>query len=241
MDKIYIATLTQTGTNAPVATELENSLGSPVWSRSGSSVYVGTLAGAFSPLASTTIAIPVMTDIVSAVVTDINSVTITTNGDGKLTNREVQILVSTHYCNQFDLERRISREILSQYTKDTTNPTIPDPTVIESTLANVDAIIDAKAGQVYTIPLTMPEPKVKQIAIDLACFAIMQRRPAGVAMPKEWDDANKQALKDLEDISNELLRLSTSQTVASTESNIVTPTASPVVDFYDVNNGMSIY
>ena len=182
-----------------------------------------------------------MTSVVSAVVTDINSVTITCSGDGVLTAREIQILVSTHYCNQIDLEKRITRLILAQYANDTTGATIASGVVIEQILANADAMIDAKAGQVYTIPLTMPEPKIKQIAIDLACFAVMQRRPAGVGMPKEWDDANKAALKDLEDISNELLRLSDSQTIASTESNMVAVTNVPLVDFFDSTNGASIF
>lgn len=46
--KIYRALLTQTGTDAPVATVLENTLGGTlVWTRSQAGNYVGTLAGAF--------------------------------------------------------------------------------------------------------------------------------------------------------------------------------------------------
>lgn len=48
--KSYVATVTQTGTAAPVATVLENTLGAvPVWSRdsSFSGVYYLTLTGAF--------------------------------------------------------------------------------------------------------------------------------------------------------------------------------------------------
>jgi len=47
--KRYKALLTQTGTNAPVATVLENTLGGTVvWTRTGAGVYVGTLASAFT-------------------------------------------------------------------------------------------------------------------------------------------------------------------------------------------------
>lgn len=47
--KKYIALLTQTGTNAPTATVLENSLGGTVvWTRTGAGDYLGTLTGAFS-------------------------------------------------------------------------------------------------------------------------------------------------------------------------------------------------
>lgn len=238
-DKVYIATLTQTSTNAPVATELANTVGAIVWSRSSSGVYVGTLASAFSPLASTTISLPVMTNVVSAVVTDINSVTITCSGDGVLSAREVAILVSTHYCTFTDLEKRLSRKNLAGLCNDTANSTVADPVIIEQILTNVNSIIDAKAGQVYTVPFTTIPDKVKQIAIDFACFQAMQRRPANMPMPKEWDDANKAAMKDLEDISNMLLRLPDTATIASAESDMVTPTTDPLVDFNDSTNDMS--
>lgn len=47
--KSYVALLTQTGTDAPVATVLENTLGGTVvWSYTSSGRYVATLAGAFT-------------------------------------------------------------------------------------------------------------------------------------------------------------------------------------------------
>lgn len=46
--KVYVALLTQSGTNAPVATVLENTLvGTPIWTRTGAGIYVATLVGAF--------------------------------------------------------------------------------------------------------------------------------------------------------------------------------------------------
>jgi hypothetical protein len=46
--KVYTALLTQTGTNAPVATVLENTLGGNIiWTYSSTGEYLGTLAGAF--------------------------------------------------------------------------------------------------------------------------------------------------------------------------------------------------
>lgn len=45
---IYTALITQTGTNAPVVTVLENTLSGPiVWTYSSVGFYVGTLASAF--------------------------------------------------------------------------------------------------------------------------------------------------------------------------------------------------
>lgn len=47
--RVYRALLTQTGTDAPVATVLENTLGGTVvWTRSGAGDYQGTLSGAFT-------------------------------------------------------------------------------------------------------------------------------------------------------------------------------------------------
>ena len=46
---VYTALLTQSGTSAPVATVLENTLGGTVvWSRDASGIYVATLSGAFT-------------------------------------------------------------------------------------------------------------------------------------------------------------------------------------------------
>lgn len=48
--KVYTALLSQSGTDAPVATILENTLGgTPVWTRTGAGYYVCTLNGAFTP------------------------------------------------------------------------------------------------------------------------------------------------------------------------------------------------
>ena len=46
---VYVALLSQSGTDAPVATVLENTLGGAVvWTREGGGEYVGTLASAFT-------------------------------------------------------------------------------------------------------------------------------------------------------------------------------------------------
>ncbi len=46
--KVYTALLTQSGTDAPVATVLENTLGDIVWTRTGVGQYSGTLIGGFT-------------------------------------------------------------------------------------------------------------------------------------------------------------------------------------------------
>ena len=47
--KVYTALLTQSGTDAPVATVLENTLGEDVvWTRDSEGLYYGSLTGAFT-------------------------------------------------------------------------------------------------------------------------------------------------------------------------------------------------
>jgi len=46
--KTYVATMYQSGTNAPTATIMENTIGSISWARTGVGTYRGTLSGAFT-------------------------------------------------------------------------------------------------------------------------------------------------------------------------------------------------
>lgn len=47
--RVYTALLTQSGTDAPVATVLENTLGGDIiWSRTGAGIYKGTLLNTFT-------------------------------------------------------------------------------------------------------------------------------------------------------------------------------------------------
>jgi hypothetical protein len=46
--KVYTALLTQTDTNPPVATVLENTIGNIVWSRSNTGIYEATLNDAYT-------------------------------------------------------------------------------------------------------------------------------------------------------------------------------------------------
>lgn len=84
---VYTALLSQTGTNAPVATVLENTLGGTVvWSYSDVGLYIATLAGAFTEN-KTGIFLGSTVGSISAYQLDINSLSVGTGSyDGTPTN-----------------------------------------------------------------------------------------------------------------------------------------------------------
>lgn len=77
----YVALLTQSGTDAPTATVLENTLGgSVVWARSDVGVYTGTLVGAFTLNKTAIFTSPSVTDsLVFSARTSADVVTLTTS------------------------------------------------------------------------------------------------------------------------------------------------------------------
>ncbi len=70
--KVYRALLSQSGTNAPTATVLENTLGNIVWEYVSTGVYNGTLIGAFyiNKTTPTDIAARLGSDIFNSVIGD---------------------------------------------------------------------------------------------------------------------------------------------------------------------------
>lgn len=144
----------------------------------------------------------------------------------------------THYCSQTDIENRISRLTLAQLTNDTANPTSPDSEVVDAILTNVNATIDSYAGQVYTVPFSPVPALIRRIAIDIACYEVMQRRPVNMDIPKGWEAQYRNAMAQLEKISNLLLRLPDSATIASAESNMVVR-GEDAIDFTDTDQLMS--
>jgi len=240
MDKQYVVKLTQTGVLAPVATEIRNDLGgTPVWARSSAGVYTCTLADAFDPAANVVIEDP--SDAFIYVVTSTSIITLTaTGGDSSLSGTPLVLTVyaatpaaATYYCTQDDLENRISRLTLAQMTSDTANSTVPDAAVIAMILARVNAEIDSKAGQVYVVPFDPVPDLIKRIAVDLACYEVFQRRPVNMEMPKDWETARKMAQQQLDDVSNMLVRLPDTATIASTESDMNTDNSMPLISFTD--------
>jgi len=94
--KVYTALLSQTGTNAPTATVLENTLGGTiVWTRNSTGLYTGTLAGVFTANKTwTSITSTATGTVTGAVSTSVDTVTVATSSlDSALTNSAIEIRV----------------------------------------------------------------------------------------------------------------------------------------------------
>ena len=94
--KVYTALLSQSGTNAPVATVLENNLGGTiVWTRTSAGLYTGTLAGVFTANKTwTSITSTATGTVTGAVRTSVDAVTVATSSlDSALTNSAIEIRV----------------------------------------------------------------------------------------------------------------------------------------------------
>ena len=149
----------------------------------------------------------------------------------------VGYIAGPHYCNQTDLEYKLSTATLAALTNDTANATTPNANVLELILSNVDATIDAEVGEIYEVPFDPTPDIIKRIAIDLAVYECFQRRPVNIEMPKMWQEARDKAMKQLEAISDMLLQLPATATIGSTKSAIVANDL--LIDFNDTNNPMS--
>jgi len=90
--KKYCATITQTGTNDPVVTVLENTIGDIVWTRVITGFYEGTLAGAFTS-DKTLVFIGTAIDITQASRNTVDDVVIVTMGDSILDQTALEIRV----------------------------------------------------------------------------------------------------------------------------------------------------
>jgi len=87
-----VLSLSQAGVAAPTAVVQDNTIGVvPSYGYSSSGLYTITMTGAFTVGKTAAFAYD-MTDIISIVVTDVNTVTINTNANGVLTNRQIVII-----------------------------------------------------------------------------------------------------------------------------------------------------
>lgn len=76
--KVYRALLTQSSTDAPVATVLQNDLGAVVWGYTSTGIYTATLVGAFTNATSVFVSNDDLDGIAGAKKTSADVVTLTT-------------------------------------------------------------------------------------------------------------------------------------------------------------------
>ena len=135
------------------------------------------------------------------------------------------------YCESADLTARIGTLRLAELTNDTSGATTVDATVVTALITRADTIIDAKMTGVYTTPFVSVPKIIKQCSIDIVLYNAFLRRFANMEVPREWIEANKQAMQMLDDIANLTITLDTAPAVQSAESAIEAPTK--LIDFYD--------
>lgn len=153
--------------------------------------------------------------------------------DGAVDNIEL-IDMSTNYCTQQDLENRIGVLQLAQLTNDAANPVLPDANIVNAAIQCADRDIDAKAGQVYTVPFVagtncdaIPST-INDISIILSICYCFLRRFSEVDMPKQWQVAQKDALQRLDDVSDLLLFLDGNPFVQSKEAAMQSSYRKPI-------------
>jgi len=122
---------------------------------------------------------------------------------------------------------------------------LPDPTIIAAIIDQSDREIDAKAGQVWTVPFIVPDNCtaipgiIKQISIVFSIYYCFLRRFSEADVPKQWIELYKKMQDNLEAISNQELQLDGTPSVSSNEADIVAPARQ--LDFNDTSSPLSLY
>jgi len=154
------------------------------------------------------------------------------------------------YCNQQDLENRISARTLAELTNDNIGggsieaPPV-DSGVVNSLILKANTFIDNALNGIYDVPFTTGSHSsettpalIKQIAIDLSCYYAFQRREAENKMTDEW----KRIYQDCIDILNRLACLDDTLNDATPyykEASMTNASSTKVFSFTDSSNQVS--
>ena len=121
---------------------------------------------------------------------------------------------------------------------------MPDPAIIAAIIEQSDREIDGRVGQVYVVPLAVPDncvsvpSLVKQISIVFSVYYCFLRRFSESDVPKQWIELYKKMQEYLDGISNQELQLDGEPTVASDEADIQTASEKEI-DFYNSSSPLS--
>ena len=112
------------------------------------------------------------------------------------------------YCDQADLERRLTLPILIELTDDTVPPVAVDAAVLADAIADAGEVVDGYLRDRYTLPLDPVPGLVRGIAADIVALRLWGRRPdtKGEA-PKTIEKAHDVAMRMLREIQEGKLTL----------------------------------
>lgn len=80
------------------------------------------------------------------------------------------------YCTIADIKGEISPDDLIALTDDNETGSV-DETVLAQIIDNASGYIDARVGNIYSVPFAAPAPPtVKNMAITIACYRLFRRR-----------------------------------------------------------------
>lgn len=112
------------------------------------------------------------------------------------------------YCDQADLERRLTLPILIDLTDDTVPPQVVDVAVLGTTIAAAGEVVDGYLRDRYVLPLDPVPGLVREIAADLVAYRLWGRRPEGKGEPpKNLEKAHDVALRMLRELQEGKLTL----------------------------------
>lgn len=79
------------------------------------------------------------------------------------------------YCTQADIQGEISADDLIALTDDQNTGSL-DTAVLAQIIDNASGYIDARVGNIYTVPFVPTPPSVRNMAITIACYRLFRRR-----------------------------------------------------------------
>lgn len=105
------------------------------------------------------------------------------------------------YCEQSDLEQRLTLERLIELTDDAVPPTAVDADVLGAAIADASEIVDGYLRDRYVLPLSPVPGLIRRIVADLVAYDLWGRRPeAKGEAPKTLEKAHDRALRLLHEI-----------------------------------------
>nr|VFK45783.1 MAG: Mu-like prophage protein gp36 [Candidatus Kentron sp. TC] len=125
------------------------------------------------------------------------------------------------YCDQADLEKAVTTEILVQLTRDDIEypeadaDPAPDGGIVSWAIDRAGDLMDGYFRGRYPLPFASPPPMTRHIAVDLARYFLYQRRAEGESgMPEIVRDAYRSAMARLREIQGGTLSLGEPETRA---------------------------